>query len=80
MQTDLTIEVSYRSDDNTWQVGILGRTDGVVDICRSHQCGPFTDLRHVVDFFDRLVAAWAAPELGITASESLHDTYSRYAP
>lgn len=80
MQTDMTLEVSYRSDDQTWQVGVLARTDGVIDLCRSHQCGPFTTLRQVVEFFDALMAAWAAPELGYTASESLHDVYSRKAP
>lgn len=80
MQTDLTLEMSYRSDDNTWQLGVLARTDGVIDICRNHQCGPFTDLRQVMTFLNALMFAWAAPELGITASESLHDVYSRKAP
>lgn len=80
MQTDITLEVSYRSDDASWTVGVLARTDGMIDLCRSHQCGPFTTLRSVVEFFDALLVAWAAPELGITASESLHDTYGRLAP
>lgn len=80
MQTDLTLELSYRSDDGRWQIGCLARTDGVIDLCRNHEAGPFCDLRQVMQFVNALMFAWAVPELGITASESLHDVYSRKAP
>jgi hypothetical protein len=80
MDTELTLEVRWRSDDGAWTIGAMSRTDGVIELCRSHQCGPFTTVAEVSRWITAMFGAWSAPNLGMEASESLHDAYISTAP
>lgn len=80
MKSSITFEISYDDDRRLWTVGCLSSWDGQIELCRSHECGPFTTVTDVWIWLSKLYDAWQAPELGSSASESLHDTYTLYSP
>lgn len=80
MDTELTLEVRWSSEGHGWTVSAMSRTDGMIELCRSHQCGPFTTTADVVRWANAMLAAWSAPVLGVEPSEGLHDAYVDNAP
>lgn len=75
MRSDLTLEISYDDDGNVWAVGALSRWAGRIELARSAQLGPFAGVADVEKWLLAMWAAWAAPTLGMDASESLHEAF-----
>lgn len=80
MRSYLHLEVVYDDTEKRWEVGVMSKWDDVIEIARSHQCGPFTGYQDVAAFLTAMWNAWCSPTLGHSASESLHDAYASSAP
>lgn len=79
-KSSITFEISFDDSDARWSVGVLSKWNERIEICRSHECGPFTTETDVRMWLNGLWRAWVAPALGAEASESLHDAYAELAP
>jgi hypothetical protein len=80
MQSVLTLEVTFEDQDAKWQVAALSKWNDRIELCRSHECGPFTTASQIERWLLGVWTAWVAPQIGTDASESLHEAYDSLAP
>lgn len=72
----MTIEICVDEQDPTDRtLGVLVRTERSLEMARSLRIAPQRRIGDVLVEIDRLVLAWALPELRGDASEHLHDVW-----